>query len=95
MFGSDLIVSGNFRGKESIEGVIQGTPLPGCMMELVPGVAADGGGRFTYRAYQPGTSGLSRPVLILLPDDLQGFSFGTAYTSGARGKMCVPYAGVR
>jgi hypothetical protein len=70
---------------------VQGTPLPGTVMELVPGVAPING-RFTYQA-SPRANGKDRLPAILQEDSLQGFPVGTAYTSGTRGRIYIPVPG--
>ncbi len=91
MKGSGIIVSSEPEGI-FLEGIISGTPKPGTCMQLKAGVAPVGG-RMTYEVYAPGTDGLARPVIILLPDRLQGGLYNTAYVSGDRGFLYCPRAG--
>ena len=94
--GNGIIVSAEPRGR-FLEGIISGTPKPGTCMQLQIGTAAIGG-RFTYEIYG-GASGTvindgdPREVIILLEDNLQGFSNGTAYVSGTMGRLYVPLPG--
>lgn len=81
MKGSQIIVSAFPQGVFG-EGIISGTPLPGTILELVPGVAPVGG-RFTWRATTR-AAGAVGPIVVLLEDSLQGFTPLTAYVTGTR-----------
>lgn len=85
-----IVLQSNPRGC-FIEGIISGTPLPGTVMELVPGVNFVNG-RGTFRSSTRAV-GKDRLALILQEDNLQGFPVGTAYVSGVRGFMYVPLPG--
>jgi len=73
-----------------LEGLISGTPKPGVVMEI----SAITQGKFTFRAYQPGTDGL-RPVggLWILLENFRGDDFNAAYVSGERGRLYCPLPG--
>lgn len=90
--GNQIIVSNNPRGVFT-EGIISGTPKPGTLMERVPATEPDGNNRFTYRAYQPGTDGNQRQILVLLEDETNGRTATTAYVTGDSCKMYTPVAG--
>jgi hypothetical protein len=88
MRGNEILLSAEPKGRY-VEGIISGTPLPGSLMEVVPGCTPVGG-RLTYRAY----SGSKQPTnLILLPDHLEGATATTAYVSGSRGFMYTMLSG--
>lgn len=90
--GNQIIATNNPRGV-FLQGIISGTPKPGTLMELVAGTAADGNNRFTYQAYQPGTDGNQRPVMVLLEDESNGRTASDAYVDGDNCKIYVPVAG--
>jgi hypothetical protein len=88
--GSEILLSSDPQGRFE-ECIVSGTPSPGTCMEIVPSIAPVGG-RFTFRAVSR-ADGTKGPVVVLLPDRLQGYSATTAYTTGARGFMYWPIAG--
>jgi hypothetical protein len=76
------------------EGIIDGTPYPGTIMQIKAGVE-EVGGRFTYEAYNQAADG-DRPqgaIYILLEDALQGKTIDDAYVSGTRGFLYAPLPG--
>lgn len=73
------------------ECTVSGTPKPGTIMEMVPGVAPIGG-RFKYRASSV-TAGTARMIVILCEDRLQGKTFNDAYVDGSRGFLYFPLPG--
>ena len=89
-YGSMIIVSSEPRGRFT-EGIISGTPKPGTCMEIVPATEPVGG-RFTYRVFS-GASGAAQPVIVLLPDLLQGKLATDAYVTGTRGFLYAPANG--
>ena len=90
MLGKNIILSADHKGR-FIEGIISGTPKPGVIMELYTG--AQVGGRNYWRVYTSGTNGKRQLPAILLPDNLQGFSYDRAYVSGERCFLYVPALG--
>lgn len=90
--GTEIIVSSEPRGVFK-EGIISGTPLPGTIMEVDPTVTAPVSGRWQYRVFQPGTTGLRRTQYVLLPDRLQGKLATDAYSTGTRGFLYLPAMG--
>lgn len=90
--GSDIIVSGQPRGVQ-LEGIIEGTPKPGTVMQIKAATAADGTGRHTWQVYNADADGNQRIVAVLLPDYLQGVMETTAYTTGTRGFLYFPLPG--
>ena len=89
--GKEIIVSADPKGV-FLEGIIEGTPKPGTCMQIKAGTAMVGG-RFTYEVYNPGADGEQRPVIVLLPDQLQGRLATDAYVTGTRGFMYCPAMG--
>lgn len=89
--GNGIIVSAEPKGVY-LEGIITDTSKPGTMMEIVPATDAVAG-EFSFRCYQPGTSGDPRLIIILLPDELQGGLNTTAYTANTRGYLYCPLPG--
>lgn len=89
---NELICTVDPRGR-MIEGVCFGTPKPGTMMQIKPGVEPDGTGRLTYRVFDGAADGERDEVLILLPNTLLGKTEDTAYASGDRCFMYMPCVG--
>lgn len=91
--GTEIVVTpGVERRGIQKEGIITGALKPGTALEVTPGTALSGT-VFTYRAYAPGTDGERRPVIVLLPDRLQGALETDAYTTGRRGYIYFPAMG--
>lgn len=90
--GSKVIISANPQGK-FLEGVVQGTPKPGTVMEIVTPFYQNG--RHLWRAFAPsgGSDGDKRVVAVLLEDDLQGKLITDAYVTLTRCFLYVPQAG--
>jgi hypothetical protein len=88
--GQEIIVSSEPRGVFD-EGVIDDTSKPGTLMEMVPN-AAFVGGRPTWRASSH-AAGAKGPVVVLLPDQLQGKTATDAYVAGTRCFLYWPVAG--
>lgn len=88
--GETIIISTEPCGK-FLSGVVSGTPKPGTLMEIMTPFHSNG--RHRYRAYQPGTDGERRMVIVLLEDNLQGKLVTDAYTNGSWGRFYVPAAG--
>ena len=95
MKGSEIIVSGNPKGV-FLEGIIEGTPKPGTVMQI-KAATEPVGGRHTWVVYAPPDSAdgyrFAGPMAVLLPDQLQGKIATDAYVSGDRGSLYVPAAG--
>lgn len=90
--GNRIIVTADPKGV-ILDGIVSGTPKPGTMMEL-KAATEPVGGRYTYQAYQPGTDGNRRPVIILLEQDLLGSPTATGtYADGDRAKFYCPLPG--
>ena len=88
--GASIIVSAEPRGVY-LEGIITDTSKPGTMMELM--TTATVAGEWSWRCYQPGTSGDPRLTAILLSDDLQGGLATDAYTANKRCFLYCPLPG--
>lgn len=71
-----------------IEGQITDTSKPGMMVEEVP-TTANLNARPNYRAASAAAGSKQLPLIILVEDDLQGFSVGTAYAANTRCFACV------
>lgn len=83
------------------EVIVVGTPVPGIVMEIVPGTDPVGG-VFSYAPY--GTAGHDtgqgiendgdrKAIAILLENDAEGKIFSDAYTTGTRGRVYYPAMG--
>jgi hypothetical protein len=90
MKGNCIVVSDKPRGR-FLEGIITDTSLPGTIMEVVPGVATQGG-KFSYRA-STRAAGKDRLLAVLREDDLQGFPATQAYVANTRCFLYVPTPG--
>lgn len=90
MKGNCIMLTSPIKGN-MIEGTIVGTPLPGTIMEIVPGVAPTNG-RHSYRASQQ-ANGLPRQIAVLLDDANLGVGPTTAYVAGTRGRLYFPVPG--
>jgi len=88
--GNKIVVSVPPKGTFE-ECIISGTPLPGTIMEPVPG-AATVGARMTYRASTQPT-GNRRGICVLREDELQGVAPTVAYVAGTRGFLYWPAPG--
>lgn len=91
--GSEIVVTSNPKGM-FLEGLIDGTPKPGTMMQI-KAATEPVNGRPTWTAYNRDADGdrPAGPVAILLPDHLQGKTTADAYVSGDRGFLYAPIAG--
>lgn len=89
--GNGIIITSEPKGT-FVEGIIDGTPKPGTVMQLKAGVEPVGG-RFTYQVYDVAADGVRKQMLVLLPDLFQGRLATDAYASGERGFLYVPVAG--
>lgn len=108
MQGSRILMTSEPKGI-FLEGIVSGTPYPGTVMEIKPGVNPVGGGAtslgngFTWQAY--GTAGAAtgdpRIWAVLTEDLLEGFSAlattagvpSSQYVSGSRCFLYVPICG--
>jgi hypothetical protein len=68
--GNKVVISSPQNGKQRA-GVLGDTSAAGTCMEIQTPFYQ--GGQHLYRAFQPGTDGLRRQVIVLLEDDIQGF----------------------
>ena len=73
----DIVISPEPRGR-FFEGIVNGTPKPGVVMQLDLGVEKVGG-KFRYEVANLGTEGDHRlgPIIVLLNDKLQGLAINT------------------
>lgn len=99
--GSEIIVTANPRGR-FFEGIILGTPKPGIVVEIDRGTAPDGSGAFSYNPAgtdaASGVQGMAAdgnrlPIILLLPDALQGKTVDDAYANGERCFLYAPVPG--
>lgn len=96
MAASNNVIILNTHGRPiaQIEGLIDGTPKPGTVMQ--PKAATEPvSGRHTWTAYNRDADGdrPAGPIALLLPDELTGKTVSDAYASGDRGFLWVPLAG--
>lgn len=89
--GNEIIVTSPPRGVH-LEGIIDGTPKPGTVMQIKAAVEPVGG-RHTWEDYDVDADGDQRLIAVLLPDQLQGKIAADAYVSGDRGFLYVPLPG--
>lgn len=88
--GTKIIISAQPQGK-FMEGIIQGTPKPGTVLEIVTPFYQ--GGRHLWRAFETGQDGDKRIIAVLTEDDLQGKLITDAYVTLTRCFIYVPIAG--
>lgn len=91
MLGSKIVVASNPRGL-FLEGTIDDTSMPGTAMQITPNTAFTGTEPH-WEHYQPSADGDPRLSTILLPDDLQGQLYSTAYVANARCFLYCPLPG--
>lgn len=90
MRGTVIVAQANPGGRFD-EGIIDGTPKPGVVMEMKTATAMNNG-RMTYQVFSRADGSLG-PIAVLREDDLQGFDYDTAYVSGRRGFLYWPEPG--
>lgn len=91
MARNEIVLAADPKGR-FIEGIIDGTPVPGTCMQIKAGVEPVGG-RLTYEVYNTSADGEQRAVFVLREDHLQGLTKTDAYVSGARGFLYAPAMG--
>jgi hypothetical protein len=91
MIGNDIIISAEPQGR-FLEGIVDGTPLPGTCMQIKAGVAAQSG-RLTYEAYDADADGDMRPILVLLNKRSRGEDVDSAAVDGERIQLYAPAMG--
>jgi hypothetical protein len=87
-----IVLSADPKG-HFIEGIIDGTPKPGQMVQIKAGVEPDDGGRLTYEVFNGAADGERDEVLILCEDAMQGKLPTSAYVDGDRCFIYAPLAG--
>lgn len=100
MHGARIIVSADPDPRRFLECVIVGTPVPGTVVTLVPGVAYQQG-RFSFQAATMTADGDPRMIAVLVEDNYQGFIGGNVVTgvapaavvAGTRQFLYVPIPG--
>lgn len=75
-----------------LEGIIDGTPKPGTLMQIKAGVEPVNG-RHTWEVFNGAADGEQTLIAILREDDLQGKTVDDAYVSGTRGFLYCPIPG--
>lgn len=88
--GSSILITSNPQGK-FLEGIVDGTPKPGTVMEIK--TPFHQGGLHEWQVYQPGTDGNRRLIAVLLEDQYQGKLITDAYVDGTQCFLYVPIAG--
>ena len=86
-----IIVSNDPRGR-FFEGIIDGTPKPGTVMQLKAAVEPVNG-KHTWEVFNGAADGEQTLIVVLLEDQLQGIGVGTAYVSGTLGRLYCPLPG--
>ncbi len=89
--GNEIILSADPRGVFK-EGIIDGTPKPGTVMQ-VKAATEPIGGRHTWEVADYGADGDQRLVAVLLADWAQGKTADNAYADGDRCFLYCPVAG--
>lgn len=89
--GNNIIVSAEPKGVFK-EGIIDGTPLPGTIMQI-KATTEPVGGRHTWEVANYGADGDQRVVAVLLEDRLQGKTKDDAYADEDRCFLYFPIAG--
>lgn len=89
--GNEILLTtppkGNF-----LEGIIDGTPKPGVVMQIKAAVEPVNG-RHTWQVWDRAGDGYPGLIAVLLPDHLQGKLATDAYTSGSRCFLYFPIPG--
>ena len=88
-----IVVSPEPRGR-FLDVIVEGTPLPGSIMQLKAATASVGG-KFTYVVADIAASGdkPAGPIAVLLEDQLQGKTIDDAYVTGTLGRVYFPLPG--
>ena len=89
--GNEIIVSAQPKG-QFLEGWISGALKPGQCVQVKAGTEPVGGD-FTYEKAAPSSDGDYLPIIVLLPDRLQGKLETDAYVDGDRCFLYVPAPG--
>jgi hypothetical protein len=76
-----------------LEGIINGTPKPGTMVQFKLGTALGDTGRFQFEVFNQTADGKRTTVMVLLADKLQGKTTSDAYADGDRCRVYCPLAG--
>jgi len=90
MKGSVILLASNPRGL-FLEGIMYGTPSPGTLM-TVKAATEPVGTKFTWEPYNTDGNGVRNLTAVLL-EPFHGASYSTAYVTGERCRMYVPFAG--
>lgn len=90
--GNGIIVSSNPQGK-FLEGIINGTPKPGTIVQIDVSEGLDDNGRLTFEPYNAAADGARQQIFVLLPDHMIGQPATTAYVTGTRCFVYCPIMG--
>jgi len=90
MRGSVIVAQADPKGRWE-EGLIDGTPKPGVVVEMKPATAMNNG-RMTWQVFSRADGSLG-PMCVLREDDLQGKTYNDAYVSGTRCFLYWPLVG--
>lgn len=88
---SVIVASVEPRGR-FIEGIIEGTPKPGTVMQI-KAATEPVNGRLTYQVYNKAADGARGQIAVLCEDRLQGKTVSDAYVTGTRGLLYFPVPG--
>ena len=89
--GNNILVTAEPKGVFK-EGIVDGTPLPGTIMQIKAATATVGG-RHTWECANTDADGNQRAVAVLLEDRLQGKSSADAYVDADRCFLYFPLPG--
>lgn len=89
--GNEIVVTGEPRGR-FLEGIIEGTPKPGTVMQI-KAATEPVGGRHTWQVYDRAGDGYPSMIAILKEDHMQGKTATDAYVTGTRGFLYIPLPG--
>lgn len=89
-----IILSPEVSPAQLKEGIVDGTPLPGTVMQIKAATATVGG-RHTWEAFNRDADGNrpQGPLAILREDYMQGKTIDDAYVDGTRCFLFIPRAG--
>lgn len=89
--GRQIVIANDPRGR-FIEGIIDGTPKPGTVMQIKASTEPVNG-RHTWEVYNQAADGNQALIAVLCEDILNGKTVSDAYVSGTRGRLYIPLPG--
>jgi hypothetical protein len=91
--GNKIVINAPEAKGRYLEGIIEGTPKPGTIMQIKAATEPDAGGRFTWQAFDASGSGAPKLIAVLDYDKVQGKTATDAYVTGKRGTVYIPLPG--